>query len=114
MKEDALCFIVVGQVNGNRGPGSGKGMRLGNQIRHKLKNSTNLYFIDLIDDKYNKNLRVQKNVSRIWGKTKGRATRYDQILVLCKDPDLIKNKEYNEKANWEKDSLPNHRTTLQM
>ncbi len=101
MKEDALCFIVVGQVNGNRGPGNGKGMRLGNQIRHKLKDKTDLNFLDLIDDKYNKYLRVQKNVSRIWGKTQGKATRYDQILVLCKNPEEIKKKNYKKYVDWD-------------
>jgi len=100
MNEDALCFIVVGQVNGNRGPGKGKGMRLGNQIRYKLKNKTNLHFIDLKDDKYNKYLRVKKNVSRIWGKYKGKATRYDQILALCKNPDECKKKEFKRNVNW--------------
>lgn len=113
MKEDALCFMVVGQVNGNRGPGTGKGMRLGNQIRHKLKDKTNLHFVNLIDDKYNKYLRVQKNVSRIWGKTQGRATRYDQILVLCKDPELINKKKYKKQVNWERLNV-NSQITLEM
>jgi site-specific DNA-methyltransferase (adenine-specific) len=99
MEDDALCFVVVGQVNGNRGPGKGKQMRLGNQIRRRLNNKINLEFLDLIDDKYNRYLRVQKNVSRIWGKYEGKATRYDQILVLAKDIDLIEKKKYND-VKW--------------
>lgn len=96
MKDDALCFIVVGQVSGNRGPGNNKSIELGTHIKNCLLDKTDLTFIDIINDNYKKDTKV----SRIWGKTKGKATTYDQILVLCKDIDLVSKKKFKKKVNW--------------
>ena len=110
MKDDALCFIVVGQVNGCRGPGKDKSVELGTHLYKDLNDKVDLTFIDVIDDKYEKNSKV----SRIWGKTKGNATKYDQILVLCKDIDKLKKKKFKKKVNWERPSISNSQITLRM
>ncbi len=87
MAEDALCFIVVGQVNGTRGPGKDKSIKLGTYVANELNEKEDQTFIDAIDDKYNKDSKV----SRIWGKEKkGKATNFDQIIILCKDIDAVK------------------------
>ena len=111
MKEDALCFIVVGQVTGVRGLGKGKSIDLGTHLIEELKDEVNLNFIDVIDDKYDTNLKV----SRIWGEEKkGRATKFDQILILCKDEDEVAKKEYKKEVNWNrKKIMPHSQTVLQ-
>lgn len=96
LKDDGLCFFVVGQVSGNRGPGKNKSVDLGNKIMDELEGQVNMEFIGVIDDLYNKDSKV----SRIWGGTKGEATKYDQIVVMCKDKHAIKKKNYPKKIDW--------------
>ena len=109
MKDDALCFIVLGQVAGNRGPGENKSVDLGDQIQRSLEKKVDLRFIGLVDDHYNKDVKV----SRIWGgKKKGRATSYDQILILCKDYDEIKKKKFKDSVDWERSRIPYSQATL--
>ncbi|MCK4365104.1 MAG: hypothetical protein KAW45_03555 [Thermoplasmatales archaeon] len=96
LEDDGLCFLVVGQVSGNRGPGKDKSVNLGNMIIDDLEGQVNMDFIGVIDDFYNKDSKV----SRIWGVTKGNATKYDQIVVMCKDKHSIKKKNYTMKIDW--------------
>jgi site-specific DNA-methyltransferase (adenine-specific) len=103
MKNDALCFIVVGRVEGDRGPGRGEFVELGRQILETLKDEVDLNITEVVDDLYDKDVKV----SRIWGKEKrGNATKYDQILVMCKDLDTLKHKRFKKKANWDRNPIP--------
>jgi site-specific DNA-methyltransferase (adenine-specific) len=96
MKDDGLCFFVVGQVSGNRGLGKDKSVDLGYKIMDEFNGRVNMEFIGVIDDLYNKDSKV----SRIWGATKGEATKYDQIVVMCKNKAIIKKKKYSGKVDW--------------
>lgn len=109
MKDDALCFIVLGQVAGNRGPGENKSLALGEKIQGCLDKKVDLSFIGFVNDRYNKDVKV----SRIWGgKLKGRATSFDQILVLCKDYDEVRRKEFKDSADWDRSHVPYSQATL--
>jgi len=96
LKDDGLCFLVVGQVSGNRGPGKGKSVALGKKIMEELDGHVNMEFIKVIDDHYNKDSKV----SRIWGTTKGKATKFDQIVVMSKDKAAILKKQHPRKIDW--------------
>lgn len=96
LKDDGLCFFVVGQVSGNRGPGKDKSVDLGKKIMDELQGKVDMEFIRVIDDLYNKDSKV----SRIWGDTKGEATKYDQIILMCKDKRAIKKKKYPDEIDW--------------
>ena len=110
MAEDALCFIVVGQVNGARGPGKNKSIKLGTYLVDELNEKVDLSFIDIIDDKYNKDSKV----SRIWGREKkGNATNFDQILMLCKNIDAVKEKKFKNNTHWNRSSILNPQIILQ-
>ncbi|TET89595.1 MAG: hypothetical protein E3J35_09305 [Methanomassiliicoccales archaeon] len=110
LKDDGLCFVVVGQVSGHRGPGQNESVELGNRIRETLRNKVNLEIVGLLNDRYDRHMKV----SRIWGKKKmGKATKYDQILILCKDVKAVKKKEFKKKASWRRVSIPYSQTTLQ-
>jgi len=110
VKDDGLCFIVVGQVGGNSAPGKDGSVELGSKILSELDKKTDLEFMGLVNDYYNKDAKV----SRIWGKEKmGRATKYDQILVLSKDPKAVDRKRYKKKVDWGLAPLSTYQTTLQ-
>lgn len=96
LTDDGLCFFVVGQVSGDRGPGKDKSLDLGNHIVKELEDRVDMEFIGVIDDLYNKDSKV----SRIWGETKGNATKYDQVVVMCKDKSRIKSNKYPTDVNW--------------
>jgi hypothetical protein len=110
IKDDGLCFVVVGQVGGKSAPGKDGSVELGSKIIEELDHKTGLEFMGLVNDYYNKDAKV----SRIWGKEKmGRATKYDQILVLSKDPKAVERKRFKKKVDWNLVPLSTCQTTLQ-
>ncbi len=96
LAEDGLAFVVVGDVNSYKRAKKKSSIILGDEIKKELEGKVKLEFLDIVNDNYDTHAKV----SRIWGKTKGEATRYDQILVLAKDSKAIKRKKYKKKAEW--------------
>jgi len=93
LADDGLAFVVVGDVNSAKTKNS---VVLGEIIQKELENTVNFEFINIINDYYNNDFKV----SRIWGAKKGKATKYDQILVLAKDVDALKNKKFKDHVDW--------------
>lgn len=73
MRDDGFVCLVIGDVR--RGE---KQINLAMQVAEECVAGTGLRVLRTIDD----HLPVEHKVSRIWGATKGRATKVDRIVIL--------------------------------
>jgi site-specific DNA-methyltransferase (adenine-specific) len=74
LRDDGFVCLVIGDVrNGS------KEVRLAERVAQHCLGDTDLRVKGIVVDR----LPVEHKVSRIWGETKGRATRTDRILVLA-------------------------------
>jgi site-specific DNA-methyltransferase (adenine-specific) len=73
VREDGYVCLVIGDVR--RGE---KEINLAGEVATHCVDGTGFRILEIIDDP----LPVENKVSRIWGMTKGRATKVDRILVL--------------------------------
>ena len=73
VREEGYVCLVIGDVR--RGE---EQINLAAEVARHCVKGTGLRVVETIDD----HLPVEHKVSRIWGKTKGRATKVDRILIL--------------------------------
>jgi len=73
LRDDGFICLVIGDVRRQSGE-----IHLAEQVAQECLADTDLRVQGIVVDR----LPVEHKVSRIWGKTKGRATRTDRILVL--------------------------------
>jgi DNA modification methylase len=73
VRVDGYVCLVIGDVL--RGAST---VHLANEVASHCIEGTRLRVLDVLDD----HLPVQHKVSRIWGETRGRATKTDRILIL--------------------------------
>jgi hypothetical protein len=76
LKQDGVSVVIIGDV---ADPGKDP-LPLAAHIWQDIGDQTGLRQIDLMED----HLQVQNKVSRIWGDTKGQATKRDCALVLAR------------------------------
>lgn len=75
LRHDGFICLVIGDVQRD----NGVEIRLAEAVGENCIDGLDLRIVDIIEDR----LPVERKVSRIWGKTKGRATKIDRILVLA-------------------------------
>ncbi len=109
LDDNGLCVLAIGDVFGQRGIGKDKNINLAQEVWDKLGKDSGFEFISIIDDEY----RKDNKVSRIWGATKGEATKLDRLLVLCKDKRKVSPVKFPHQIDW-KSTFPDrfHKTTL--
>jgi hypothetical protein len=73
LRQDGYICLVIGDVS--RGE---KTVNLATEVADSCAERAGLRVLDVIDD----HLPVKHKVSRIWGETRGRATKTDRILIL--------------------------------
>lgn len=73
LREDGFVCLVIGDVR--RGE---EQINLAGAVADHCLEGTGLRVMDVVED----HLPVERKVSRIWGETKGRATKVDRILML--------------------------------
>ena len=73
VREDGYVCLVIGDVR--RGE---EQINLAQHVADSCVAGTGLRVLRIVDD----HLPVEHKVSRIWGATKGRATKVDRILML--------------------------------
>ena len=73
VREDGYVCLVIGDVR--RGE---EQINLAGEVARNCLGGTGLKVLEVVDD----HLPVEHKVSRIWGETKGRATKVDRILIL--------------------------------
>lgn len=76
LKDDGMAIVVIGDVSNY----NGKYIRLGEEVWNYAKSFSSLKLVDIIEDKINNKTKVTK----IWGNSKGNATKIDRILILTK------------------------------
>ena len=76
LKQDGVAVVIIGDV---ADPGKDP-LPLAAHIWQDIGDQTGLRKLDLMED----HLQVQNKVSRIWGETKGQATKRDCALVLAR------------------------------
>ena len=96
LEDDGVCVLAIGDVYGARGIGKGKNINLAQEVWNELGKDSGFELVSIIDDKY----REDNKVSRIWGKTKGIATKLDRLLVICKDKKKISPVKYESQIDW--------------
>lgn len=75
LRDDGLCVVTIGDVETSQ-----HNRRLALETWEAIADSVPLTLATVIEDHIDTSIKV----SRIWGDTKGRATRMDRILVLQK------------------------------
>jgi site-specific DNA-methyltransferase (adenine-specific) len=75
LRDDGLCVVTIGDVETNQ-----HDRRLALEAWQAIANDVPLTLSTVIDDHIDTTIKV----SRIWGETKGRATKVDRVLVLQK------------------------------
>jgi site-specific DNA-methyltransferase (adenine-specific) len=75
MRDDGLCVFTIGDVETNQ-----HDRRLALEAWEAVAKDVPLSLATVIDDHIDTSIKV----SRIWGETKGRATKVDRVLVLQK------------------------------
>ncbi len=75
LRDDGLCVVTIGDVETNQ-----HDRRLGLEVWNDIAADVPLTHVTTIDDWIDTSIKV----SRIWGETKGRATKVDRVLVLRK------------------------------
>jgi site-specific DNA-methyltransferase (adenine-specific) len=73
LRADGYVCLVIGDVRRDE-----EQINLAREVAANSVKGTGLRVLETIDDP----LPVERKVSRIWGETKGRATKVDRILVL--------------------------------
>lgn len=73
MREDGFACLVIGDVSQKH-----RETRLADIVAGVCTSGTDLKVLGVVEDR----LPIQNKVSRIWGRTKGRATKTDRILIL--------------------------------
>ncbi|MBI2640926.1 MAG: site-specific DNA-methyltransferase [Candidatus Sungbacteria bacterium] len=81
LRPDGICALVIGDVEEQNKNAERKSYNLSEGIWNRLKQKTKLKFLTTIEDL----LPEENKVTRIWGKTQGKATKTDRILLLYKD-----------------------------
>jgi len=81
LRPDGICAFVIGDVEEQDKNAKRKSYNLSEGIWDRLKKKTKLKFFTTIED----SLPEENKVTRIWGKTQGRATKTDRILLLYKN-----------------------------
>lgn len=81
LRPDGVCALVIGDVEEQDKNAKRKSYNLSEGMWDRLKQRTKLNFFTIIEDL----LPEENKVTRIWGKTQGRATKTDRILLLYKD-----------------------------
>ncbi len=75
LRDDGLCVVTIGDVETSQ-----HDRRLALEAWEAIKHDVPLTLSCVIDDQIDTTIKV----SRIWGETKGRATKIDRVLVLQK------------------------------
>jgi site-specific DNA-methyltransferase (adenine-specific) len=75
LRDDGLCVVTIGDVETNQ-----HDRRLALEAWEAISKDVPLTLSTVIDDHLDTTIKV----SRIWGETKGRATKVDRVLVLQK------------------------------
>jgi DNA methylase len=75
LKPGATCALVIGDVHSD-----GRDLNLAAQVWKELRRETSLQLVDVVEDKIARDVKV----TRIWGSTRGEATKTDRILILRK------------------------------
>lgn len=73
LRADGYICLVIGDVRQKTST-----VNLANEVARHCVEQTGLRVLDVLDD----HLPVKHKVSRIWGETRGRATKTDRILIL--------------------------------
>jgi site-specific DNA-methyltransferase (adenine-specific) len=73
LRDDGFVCLVIGDVRQER-----RETRLAEIVADVCTEGTDLKVLGLVEDQ----LPIRNKVSRIWGRTKGRATKIDRILIL--------------------------------
>lgn len=73
VRPGGMCVLVIGDVEER-----GKSTNLADEVWKYVKRSTEFALVDILRD----DLVVSEKVTRIWGSTKGAATKTDRILIL--------------------------------
>lgn len=81
LRPDGICALVIGDVEEQNKNAERKSYNLSEGVWNRLKQKTKLKFLTTIEDL----LPEESKVTRIWGKTQGKATKTDRILLLYKD-----------------------------
>ena len=81
LRPDGICALVIGDVDEQDKNEERTSYNLSEGIWNRLKQKTKLKFLMIIED----SLPEKNKETRIWGKTKGNATKTDRILLLYKD-----------------------------
>ncbi|NQT01350.1 MAG: site-specific DNA-methyltransferase [Planctomycetes bacterium] len=81
LRPDGVCALVIGDVEKQDKNAKRKSYNLSEGMWDRLKQRTKLNFFTTIKD----SLPEENKVTRIWGKTQGKATKTDRILLLYKD-----------------------------
>ncbi|XOB42291.1 MAG: DNA methyltransferase [Candidatus Nealsonbacteria bacterium] len=81
LRPDGICAFVIGDIEEQDKNAKRKSYNLSEEIWNRLKQKTKLNFFTIIEDP----LPEKNKVTRIWGKTQGKATKTDRILLLYKD-----------------------------
>jgi hypothetical protein len=74
LRDDGFVCLVIGDVRQED-----REIRLAEVVAASCLQGTDLRVAAIVEDR----LPVERKVSRIWGKTKGRATKADRILILA-------------------------------
>jgi len=74
LRDDGFICLVIGDVRRDESE-----IRLAEAVASVCLDGLDLKVAGIVEDR----LPVERKVSRIWGKTKGRATRTDRILMLA-------------------------------
>lgn len=89
LKPGGMCVLVIGDVEQQ-----GNSVNLAQAVWQHVKRNTKFKLVDMMQDDYT----TSDKVTRIWGGTKGRATKTDRLLILkmpgrnrrrVKHPDLV-------------------------
>lgn len=81
LRPDGICALVIGDVEEQNKKAERKSYNLSEGVWNRLKQKTKLKFLTVIED----SLPEESKVTRIWGKTQGKATKTDRILLLYKN-----------------------------
>lgn len=77
---NGVCALVIGDVEEQNKKLERKSYNLSEGVWNRLKQRTQLKLFTIIED----SLPEEDKVTRIWGKTRGNATKTDRILLLYK------------------------------
>ena len=79
LRPGGVCVLVIGDVE-SMGVES---LNLAQEVWKEIRRSSCLKLVDVIED----NIDTSGKVTRIWGNTKGQATKVDRVLIFKKPGD---------------------------